>query len=43
MECTDVKVHGSDQGIKLGSTVGKVIGAIIGNLDVIILGLDVVT
>ena len=40
---TDVKVHGSDKGIKLGSTDGKVIGNILGNVYVIVLGLDVGT
>ena len=34
---------GSDEGIRIGSTDVKVIGAIHGNLDGIILGLDVGT
>ena len=40
---TDRKVIGSDEGIKLRSTYGEVIGTILGNIDVITLGLDVVT
>ena len=38
---TDGKVHGSDEGVKMGCTDGKVIDAILGNVYVIILGLDV--
>ena len=34
---------GSDKGIKLGLSDGKVIGTIIGNVDVITLGIDVGT
>ena len=37
---TDGKVHGSDEGIKLGYNDGKVLGAIFGNVDGNILGLD---
>ena len=36
-------LHGSDEGIKLLCTDGEVIGNILGNVDVIILGLDVGT
>ena len=32
---------GSDEGIKLGLSGGKAIGNILGNVDVIILGIDV--
>ena len=39
----DGKLHGSYEGIKLGCTDGKVIGAILGNLDGIILRIDVGT
>ena len=39
----DSKFIGSDEGNKLGSTDGKVIENILVNVDVIILGLDVVT
>ena len=37
------KVLGSDKGIKLGYTDGKVLGNILGNVDGITLGIDVVT
>ena len=37
------KVHGSDEGKKLGSTDVKVIVTIIGNVDGIIIGVDVAT
>ena len=40
---TDSKVLGSDEGIKLGSTGGKLLGTILGDTDVITLGLDVGT
>ena len=40
---TDGKVHGSDEVIKLRCSDGKVLGTILGNLDGIILGLDVGT
>ena len=40
---TDGKVIGSDECIKLGSTDGKFLGTILGNVDGIILGLDVGT
>ena len=40
---TDSKVHGSDECIKLGCTDGKVLDTILGNVDGIILGLDVGT
>ena len=38
---TDGKVIGSDEGIKLGYNDGKVLGTILGNGNVITLGLDV--
>ena len=34
---------GSDEGIKLGFTYGKVVGTILGNVDRITLGLDIGT
>ena len=34
---------GSDEGIKLGSTYGKVLDTILGNVDGITLGLDIGT
>ena len=37
---TDDKVPGSDEGIKLGSTDGKVLGTILGNVDGITPGFD---
>ena len=37
---TDGKLFGSDEGIRLGSTDGKVLGTILGNVDGITLGLD---
>ena len=40
---TDGKVIVSDEVVKLGFTHGKVIGTILGNIDVIALGLDVRT
>ena len=40
---TDCKLLGSDEGIKLGLSVGKVIGTILWNVDGIILGIDVET
>ena len=39
----DCKVLGSDEGIKLALSDGKVIGDILGNLYVITLGFDVGT
>ena len=39
MVYTDGKVHGSDESIKLVSTDGKVIGTILGNIDIIKPGL----
>ena len=36
-------MHGSDEGIKLGCTDGKVLGTILVNVDGIILGIDVGT
>ena len=39
----DGKVLGSDEGIKMGSTDNKVLGPILGNVDVITLGIDVRT
>ena len=41
MRYNDGKVVGSDKGIKLGSIDGKMIGNILGNVDVITLGIDV--
>ena len=38
---TDGKVHGSDEGIKLGCIDAKLLGTILGNVDGIILGIDV--
>ena len=43
MVSTDGKVLGSDEGIKLGSTYGEVLGTILVNLYGITLGIDVVT
>ena len=43
MRYTDGKVPGSDEGIKLGSTYGKVLGTILVNLDGITLGIYVGT
>ena len=43
LEYTDGKVLGSDEVIKLGSTDGKCIGNILGNLDGITLGIHVET
>ena len=43
MGSTDGKVPGSDEGIKLELYDGKVLGNIIGKVDVITLGLDVRT
>ena len=40
---TDVKVHGSDEVIKLGCTDGKVLGNILENVDGIMLGIYVGT
>ena len=40
MGYTNGKVNGSDEGIKLGCTDGKVIFTILGNVNRIILGLD---
>ena len=40
---TVVKLLGYDEGIKRGSTGGKVFGAILGNLDIITLGVDIGT
>ena len=40
---TDDKVIGSDEGTKLVSADGKVLGTIIGNVDGIKLGIDVGT
>ena len=40
---TGGKALGSDEGIKLVSNDGKVLGTILGNLDGITLGLDVGT
>ena len=40
---TDGKDIGSDEGIKLGCTDGKVYGTKIGNVDIITLGIDIVT
>ena len=34
---------GSDEGIKLGYTDGKVFGTILGNVDIITLGIDIGT
>ena len=39
----DGKVLGSDEGIKMGSNDNKALGPILGNVDVITLGIDVVT
>ena len=39
-ECNHGKVLGSDEGIKMGSTNGKFIGTILGNVDGITFGLD---
>ena len=36
-------MHGSDEVIKMGSNDGKVIITILGNIDVIILGIDIGT
>ena len=36
-------LHGSYEGIKLGFNDGKVLGTILGNVDGIILGIDVGT
>ena len=41
LKCTDTKVLGSDEGIKLGLSDCKVIGTLLGDVDRIILGLDV--
>ena len=43
MGYTDGKVYGSNEGIKLVSTDGKVLGTILGNVDGIKLGIDVGT
>ena len=43
MGYTDGKVLGSDKGIKLGSNDGKLIGTIVGNVDIITLEIDVGT
>ena len=43
MGYTDGKVHGSDEGIRLGSTNGKVLGTTLIDVDGIILGIDVGT
>ena len=41
--CNDLKALGSYEGIQLGSTDGKVLGPILGNVDRITLGLDIGT
>ena len=43
MGYTDNKVLRSDEGIKLGSAGGKVLGTILGNVDGVTLGIDVGT
>ena len=43
MGYTDGKVLGYDEGIKMGSTDDKVFGNIIGNVDIITLGLYIGT
>ena len=43
MGYTDSKVHDSYEGIELGCNDGKVLGTILGNVDGIILGIDVGT
>ena len=43
MVYTDGKVLGSDEGIKLEYTDVKVFGNILGNVDIITLGLDIGT
>ena len=43
MGFTDGKVLGSDEGIKLGLSGGKVLGTILGNVDEITLGINVGT
>ena len=43
MGYTDGKVLGYDEGIKLEYNDGKVFGTIPGNVDIIILGLDIGT
>ena len=41
--CTDDKLIGSDEGIKLGFSDGEVVGTILGNVDGITHGIDVRT
>ena len=41
MGYTDWKFLGSDKGIKMGYTGGKVFGTIFGNVDEIKLGIDI--
>ena len=43
LDYTDGKVIGSNEDIQLGSTDGKVLGNVLGNVDGITLGTDVVT
>ena len=43
LESTDGKFIGYDEGIKLGSTDGKVLGTILESVDEITLGLDIGT
>ena len=43
MGYTDGKLHGSDEGIKLVCTYGKVIGTILVHSDIITLALDIGT
>ena len=43
LESTDDKAIGYDEVIKLGSTDGKVLCTILGTVDGITLGLDIVT
>ena len=40
---TDDKALSSDEGIKLGLSGGKVLGTILGNVNIITLGVDIVT